>query len=212
MHTKIILNQDLASLGEEGDVKEVAKGYARNFLFPRNIALQYTERTIKLFEARRGEIEARKEEKRKDALGAKEKIEELTLTLIMPAGANGKLYGAVTNLSIVDELAKQGFAIERKRIEVPGNAIKNVGKYKATIKLYGNASAELAVNVEAAEIKTEAKSTHSQTRQRRQERGAENVETGNEAPSVEAAAVETAVVEAPVVEAAAVEAPALVSQ
>jgi large subunit ribosomal protein L9 len=194
MHTKVILNQDLATLGEEGDIKEVAKGFARNFLFPRNIALPYTERTIKLFEARKGEIEARKEEKRKDALGIKEKIEELTLTLVMPAGANGKLYGAVTSLSIVDELAKQGFAIERKRIEVPGNAIKNVGKYKASIKLYGNASAELSVNVEAAEIKSEPKG--SQERRHRHERVAENVETGieappDEAPDIEAVALDT---------------------
>jgi large subunit ribosomal protein L9 len=196
MHTKVILNKDYAALGEEGDIKEVAKGFARNFLFPRNIAFPYTERTLKLFEARRGAIEERKEQKRKDALGLKEKIEEIALTLVMPAGANGKLYGAVTNLSIVDELAKQGFSLERKRIEVPGNAIKNVGKYKVTVKLYGNASAEFAVNVEAAEIKPESKSTHSQERHSRHGREPKNpepmVEAGGgqsnaESPQAEAA-------------------------
>ena len=61
---KVILNKDLAPLGEEGDVKDVAKGYARNYLFPRGIALPYNERTIKLFESRREEIEARKAQKR----------------------------------------------------------------------------------------------------------------------------------------------------
>jgi len=64
---KVILNKDLATLGEEGDVKEVAKGYARNYLFPRGIALPYTPRMIKLIESRRAEIEARKEQKRLDA-------------------------------------------------------------------------------------------------------------------------------------------------
>jgi large subunit ribosomal protein L9 len=164
---KVILNQDLASLGEEGDVKDVARGYARNYLFPRSIALPYTEQTIKLFEGRKEEIEGRKEQKRKDALGLKEKIETLSITIIMPAGTNGKLYGAVTNHTVAEELAKQGLEIERKRIEVPGNGIKTVGKYKSVVKLYGSASAELNVSVEAAEIKAEVKATHAQERHRK---------------------------------------------
>jgi len=152
---KVILNKDLASLGEEGDVRDVAPGYARNFLFPRNIALPYTERVIKLFETRKGDIEARKEEKRKAALGIKEQLEGLTLTITMPAGANGKLYGAVTSLTLSDELAKLGYSVERKKIEIPGNSIKNTGKYKASVKLYANSGAELSIVVAAAEVKTE---------------------------------------------------------
>jgi len=74
----------------------------------------------------------------------------------MPAGANGKLYGAVTNQTIAEELAKNGFQVERKRIEIPGSGIKNVGKYKATIKLYENQSAEISLTIIAQEIKTEA--------------------------------------------------------
>jgi large subunit ribosomal protein L9 len=154
---KVILNKDLSTLGEEGDVKDVAKGYARNYLFPRNIALPYTERVIKAFEARRSEIEARKAAKRQDAMGLKEKLEALELVISMPAGANGKLYGAVTNQTVSDELIKQGFPMERKRVELPGNSIKSVGKYKVTVKLYENASAEVGITVEAQIIKTEAK-------------------------------------------------------
>jgi len=154
---KVILNKDLAPLGEEGDVRDVAKGYARNFLFPRGIALPYNDKTVKLFESRREEIEARKVQKRNDAAGIKEKLESLTLEITMPAGANGKLYGAVTSQTIMDELAKQGFQIERKRIELPGSSFKNVGKYKVMIKLYESAAAELGVNVMGQEIKTEAK-------------------------------------------------------
>ena len=155
---KVILNKDLAPLGEEGDVKEVARGYARNYLFPRGIAFPYTERVIKQFEARKGEIDARKQEKRKDAASIREKLEALNLLIIMPAGANGKLYGAVTSQTIADELSKQGFPIERKRIELTGNSFKSVGKYKVSVKLYESAAAEVSVTVQAQEVKAETKS------------------------------------------------------
>jgi large subunit ribosomal protein L9 len=164
---KVILNKDLATLGEEGDVKDVAKGYARNYLFPRNIALPYNERTIKLFEARKEEIEARKARKRQDAAGLKEKLEALTMLLVMPAGANGKLYGAVTAQTVADELAKQGFQIERKRIEVPGNTIKSVGKYRVMVKLYESAAAECTLTVEGQPVKTETKTPAPQRGRRR---------------------------------------------
>lgn len=153
---KVILNKDHVPLGEEGDVKDVAKGYARNYLFPRGIALPYTPRMIKIIEGRRVEIDARKEQKRLDARGIKEKLDTLELTITMPAGANGKLYGAVTNQTIADELVKNGFQIERKRIELAGHGLKAVGKYKAVVKLYENQSAEVTVNVAAQEIKTES--------------------------------------------------------
>jgi large subunit ribosomal protein L9 len=152
---KVILNKDLSTLGEEGDVKDVARGYARNYLFPRGIALPYTPQTVKLFEARKEEIEAKKAQKRQDALGLKERLENLELTLTMPAGANGKLYGAVTSQTVADELAKQGFQIDRKRIDLAGAGIKNAGKYKAIIKLYENSHAEIQLVIIGQEIKTE---------------------------------------------------------
>ncbi|GHV85906.1 hypothetical protein AGMMS50230_15140 [Spirochaetia bacterium] len=164
---KVILNKDLATLGEEGDVKDVAKGYARNYLFPRGIALPYNDRTVKLFEARKDEIETRKAQKRQDAAGLKEKLEALTMTLIMPAGANGKLYGAVTAQTVSEELAKQGFQIERKKIEIAGNTIKSVGKYKVTIKLYESAGAECSLTVEGQPVKTETRTPAPQRGRRR---------------------------------------------
>jgi len=164
---KVILNKDLSPLGEEGDVKEVAKGYARNFLFPRNIALPYNDKTIKLFESRREEIETRKVQKRTDAAGLRERLESLNLEITMPAGANGKLYGAVTSQTVMDELAKQGYQIERKRIELAGNSFKNVGKYKVTVKLYESAAAEITISVLGQEIKTETKAAPAKGRRRR---------------------------------------------
>ena len=164
---KVILNKDLAPLGEEGDVKEVARGYARNYLFPRGIALPYTERTVKLFESRQAEIDARKAEKRRDASGLKDKLAALELSLTMPAGPNGKLYGAVTNQTIAEELGKQGYVVERKRIEVPGNNIKSVGKYKIVVKLYENAFAEVNVVIQGQAIKEEPKAAPQKRERRR---------------------------------------------
>lgn len=148
---KVILNQDVKYLGEEGDVKVVANGYARNYLFPRGFAVPYNDMTAAHFEARKEEIEARKEEKRKAAASLKEKLEAFTVELTMPAGPNGKLYGAVTNQTIVDVLLKNGFEIERKKIEVPGMTIKSVGKYHVTVHLYEAAHAELNVIVTSQE-------------------------------------------------------------
>jgi large subunit ribosomal protein L9 len=182
---KVILNKDLATLGEEGDVKDVAKGYARNYLFPRGIALPYTESTIKLFESRKGEIEERKENKRKDALGLKEKLESLEIVIVMPAGANGKLYGAVTSQTVMDELVKLGFQIERKRIELVGTSFKSVGKYKASIKLYESAAAEISVDVQGQAIKTETHAAPARpARKRRDEHAGEGVPSAeNTAPA-----------------------------
>jgi large subunit ribosomal protein L9 len=146
---KVILNKDLSTLGEEGDVKDVAKGYARNYLFPRGIAFPYNESTVRLFDSRKGEIEARKTEKREAAKGLKERVEALELLISMPAGANGRLFGSVTSQTVADELVRRGFQIERKRIELPGASFKSVGKYKVTIHLYENTIAELGITVQA---------------------------------------------------------------
>ena len=140
---KVILNEDVKYLGEEGDIKNVAKGYARNYLFPRNLAVPCNEFTLAHFESRKEEIEA------KDAAGLKEKLEALSIKILMPAGPNGKLYAAVTTQTLFDELQKLNFDIERKRIEIPGQTVKSTGVHKAIVKLYENTSAEISFTVEA---------------------------------------------------------------
>ena len=181
---KVILNVDVKSLGEEGDVKNVANGYARNFLLPRNLAVPYNEATVLMFEARKAEIEARKEQKRKDSASLKDKLEAAVVEVTMPAGANGKLYGAVSAHVISEALAKLGFDIERKRIELPGAAIKSVGTYKIIIKLYESQTAEIHVVVKAQNIEAPA-----------EEKPAKN--NKNRAPKAEAAAAEAPAQTAP---------------
>lgn len=150
---KVILNVDVKSLGEEGDVKNVANGYYRNFLGPRNLAVPYNDATVAAFENRKAEIEARKEQKRKDSAGLKEKLEALSLEIVMPSGKNGKLFGAVTAQVVVDLLAKQGFEIERKRVDIPGLTIKSVGNYHFSLRLYEAQAAEMKIAVKGQEDK-----------------------------------------------------------
>jgi large subunit ribosomal protein L9 len=150
---KIILNQDVVNLGEMGDIKDVADGYARNFLFPRKFALPHNARTITLFEKRKAEIEAHKAEKRQASSSLRERIEAEEMSFAMPAGANGKLFGAVTSQSIYDELVRKGITIDRKKIEIADKALKAIGNYKVTIHLYEKDTATLKVVVSAQEVK-----------------------------------------------------------
>ena len=101
--------------------------------------------------SRKAEIEAKKEQKRKDSASLKDKLQAEVLTIVMPTGSNGKLYGAVTNQTVAEYLQKQGYDIERKRIEIPGSTIKNVGKYSAVIRLYETTSAEITILVKGQE-------------------------------------------------------------
>lgn len=176
---KVILNEDVKHLGEEGDVKNVATGYARNYLLPRNLVVVYNETTAAMFEARKAEIEARKEVKRQNAKSLKEKLEAAEILIEMPAGSNGKLYGAVTATVIAEALAKLGFEIERKRIEIPGLTIKSVGNYHATVKLYEAAVAEIKVSVKAQEV------AGAKTPAAKAEKAEKPAETASEEPKAE---------------------------
>lgn len=88
---KVILNQDIPNLGEIGDIKEVAAGYARNYLLPKKLVMVYNEKSAAMLQKRQAEILAIKEQKRLASRSLKEKLEADTLVISMPAGSNGKL-------------------------------------------------------------------------------------------------------------------------
>ena len=148
---KIILDRDIPNLGEEGDIKEVKSGYARNFLLPNKYAMPYTKQNLLNLERRKATIEKKKEEKRQEAMGLKDRIEAEEIVFKMPAGTGGKLFGSVSNALIAEALEKKGYGIERKRIEVPEHTIKQLGEYKVKIKLYERKEAVLKVKVEKTE-------------------------------------------------------------
>ncbi len=154
MAMKVILNQDVPNLGEEGDVCSVANGYGRNYLLPKGFAVPYNKKFVNIFEQKKDLIAKKKEEKRQAASGLKERIEQIEgLEIKVPAGDTGKLFGSVNNAVISDELAKLGISIERKKIEVPESAIKMTGNHNVKIKLYDSESAVLKVVISATESK-----------------------------------------------------------
>jgi len=144
---KIILNEDVYNLGEEGDVCDVARGYARNYLFPKQLAFPHTKENIANFESRKASIEKRKEDKRQQALSLKERLDGKEVVITMNAGQGGKLFGSVTSAMIVEELQKEGIEVEKKKIDFKSQSVKMVGTYPVTVKLYENNEAELKLKV-----------------------------------------------------------------
>ncbi len=145
---KVILNQDVVGLGEEGDIKEVAPGYARNYLLPKHLAVPHTKEFLAQLEHKRAAIEKRKEAKRVEAAGLKERLEAEEIHFSLPAGENGKLFGSVNNANVATELEKKGYTLEKKRIEIPEHAIRSTGSYKIRIRLYDKEEATVKVVVE----------------------------------------------------------------
>lgn len=155
---KIILNQDVPNLGEEGDVCVVKDGYARNYLLPTGAAVLYTNENLSIFKSRAAAIEKRKVAKREASASLKEKLDNVTIDMVVSAGESGKLFGSVTPLMIQEALAKLGFDIEKKRIEVATHSIKMVGVYSAKVHLYENEFSTIKLNVlSEAEVKAAEK-------------------------------------------------------
>ena len=181
---KIILNKDVYNLGEEGDVCDVARGYARNYLFPKELALAYTKENIARIENRRSAIEKRKEEKRQNALSLKDRLEGKEIVLRMNSGQGGKLFGSVTNAMIADELQKEGIEVERKKIEVASHQIKMVGTYPVRVKLYENNDAQLKIKVVSQSETQESDDRAEAKTDRKKEKAAVKEAAAEEAPQV----------------------------
>ncbi|MFW5712657.1 MAG: 50S ribosomal protein L9 [Spirochaetota bacterium] len=196
---KIILNEDVYNLGEEGDVCDVARGYARNYLIPKKLAFPYTKENIANFESRRAAIEKRKEDKRQQALSLKERLDGKEVLIKMNAGQSGKLFGSVTSTMIVEELQKEGIEVEKKKIDFKSHTIKMVGTYPVKVKLYDNNEAEL-------KLKVVSQSGMEQPPEKPAEEKAPAAKPEEEAPAEEKATVEAAPQEAAPEEAVAEEA------
>lgn len=144
---KVILFEDVPGWGEEGDIIEVKRGYARNYLLPRGLAVICTKASLAVLKERQKAIEKRKAEKRELSRSNKEKIEAMDLQIKVSVGENGKLYGSVGNAVLADELLKAGINIERKRIELADHALKALGQYTAKVRLYEDEVAVLKFSV-----------------------------------------------------------------
>ena len=147
---KVILNEDIANLGEEGDIKNVARGYARNYLIPNSLVMPYSRQALVMLESKRDALARRKEDKLTNAIDIKTRLESEPLVLEMPAGDRGRLFGSVTSATIAEALAAKGIDVERRRIEIPDKTIKSVGTAYVRVRLYAEQEAERRVDVRVA--------------------------------------------------------------
>lgn len=190
---KVILNQDIPSIGEEGDIADVARGYARNYLIPKRMVLPYTSDALAMIDSRRETIEARRAEKTKLAQDVKTRLETEALDITMPAGDRGRLFGSVTSATIAEALAAKGIDVERKRIDIPEKTIKTTGTAYVRVRLYGDEEAELRVNVSAAGGQVAASDTPPSSDAIASSEGPEETEVeGQPAADQDSAAEETA--------------------
>ena len=145
---EVILREDVEKLGNRGEVVKVAPGFARNFLIPRRIAVQATEANRKIV-AQEREAWLRKEVKVKtEAESLAEMLSKLTLTSSQRAGEEGHLFGSVTSKDVADLLEKQGYNIDRRKIQMDEN-IRQTGEHKVPIRLHRDVTAEVTLNVVA---------------------------------------------------------------
>lgn len=144
---KVILQQDVPNLGKRGEIKDVARGYARNHLLPRGLAVEATPQRLREWTQRREKEEMINRQQEEQATAQAEKLSEVELLFKVPAGEEGRLFGSVTAADIAGKLFEAGFEVDKKRIELP-EQIKSTGNYKATIKLHPGVTAEIAVNVD----------------------------------------------------------------
>jgi large subunit ribosomal protein L9 len=144
---KVILRQNVDDLGLEGDLADVAKGYARNYLIPKGIALEATPQNLKAFETQKKKIEVRKLKAREEAERIKKRMTGIVITLSQKAGEEGKLYGSVTSMDIASQLERQGIVIDRRKIGLE-KPIKTLGEFLVPIKIYHDVTSSVTVVVE----------------------------------------------------------------
>lgn len=143
---KVILTQDVKAQGKKGDVIQVSDGYATNYLFKNKLAVPANAQNISINNAQKRAAEAKRAEELAKAKQIAAKLKDVTITFTGKVSENGKMFGSVTNKEIAEELEKQGYSIDKKKIELP-QAIKSAGTYKVHIKLYAEVTANIFVVV-----------------------------------------------------------------
>ncbi len=147
---KVILKENIDTLGHIGDIVKVAPGYARNYLIPKGLAIEATLKNAKALDHVKRQMEYKKNKLLEQVKALAARIEAISLTLAHQAGEEGKLFGAVTNMELAEQLNAQGIEIDRKKI-VLAEPIKHLGEFTATIKLHPEVIANLKVNIVKAE-------------------------------------------------------------
>lgn len=142
----MILIQAVPHLGQAGDQVDVARGYARNYLIPRKLAVEATASHLRSLQQLKAEGKQREDRLKQEADSVAERLRSLTLTFARAAGDQDRLFGSVTSSDIAEALAAQGVRLDRKKI-VLKEPIKAVGSYAVPVRLHRDTAAEIQVQV-----------------------------------------------------------------
>jgi len=141
---KLILREDVESLGKIGEIVEVAGGYGRNYLLPRGLAVKASTKNLKEQEHQKKLIQARMDRQKKDAQEMAGSLDSVSCTIARKTGEDEKLYGSVTSRDIEDALREEGVSIDRKRILLE-EPLKKLGVYTVPVKLHAEVTGNIKV-------------------------------------------------------------------
>ena len=148
---KVILQSDIKGTGKKGQVVEVSDGHARNYLFPKNLAVPADKQNLNILSAKKSSEAHKKDLEKKEAIRIKEKLEKEVLKLNAKAGENGKIFGSITSKEISENIEKSfKEKIDKKKINIQDN-IKAIGNYVVELKLFEGVTAKLKIIVENEE-------------------------------------------------------------
>lgn len=145
---KLILKEDVANLGYKDDVVEVKSGYGRNYLIPQGKAVIASESALKVLAENQRQRAHKLAKIKADAEAAAEALKDVAITIGAKASANGTIFGSVNNIQIAEALEKLGHNVDRKIIFIK-DSVKELGKYKAVVKLHKEVSVEIPFEVVA---------------------------------------------------------------
>ena len=146
---KVILQKDVKDVGRIGELVNVSEGFARNFLFPRKLAAEATEKRVKEYEHLKRVAEAKKKKASAERQELLKKINGTTVAFKLAAGETDKLFGTVTTTDISKELQRLGFSIDRRDIHLE-EPIKILGQHKAVVRYAEGLEAKIQISVERA--------------------------------------------------------------
>jgi len=146
---KVILIQEVKSLGKKGDVVQVAEGYARNFLFPRHLAMEANKGNMAMLEHEHSLEQARKDRELQKARETAKILQEGTVTLTAKSGEGGRLFGSVTNKEVAEEISRHfGVEVDKRKVEL-AEPIKTLGAFEAILRLHPQVQVKVKIQVAA---------------------------------------------------------------
>jgi len=145
-HTKVLLREDVDDLGARGEIVRVRAGYARNYLLPRNLAVQATTGNVKGIEQERAALLKKEAKERATAEAQSQQMGSLELEFRRKAGEQGALYGSVTSMDLAEALKERGYEIDRHRIHLR-EPIKRLGDYTVPVRLHREVTLDLKIRV-----------------------------------------------------------------